>query len=176
MIVCRGKASNLRGTLLVVLTVIGIIALIFTFTKRGVFAWFIMICLALLISLVYKGMILKISLDENRIVITRPLSRQKIKLSDIAFCAVHDIGEGNFTLYTFMKKGHGNGISITGVKSEKPYEEVMDTMRRGGKLEGVQINFNKATKIPIALVENSDELKEKILDNVDIHHCNATYV
>ncbi len=176
MVVCRGKAGNLKGTFLVALTIIAIIASILIFTKRGVFAWFIVICLGFLIPLVYKGMVLKISLDENKIVITRLLSWQRIKLSDIAFCAVHDIGEGNFTLYTFMKEKRGNDIRIIGVKSEKTYDEVMETMKRGGKLDGVQINFNKATKIPIALVENSDELKEKILDNVDIHHCNATYV
>ncbi len=171
----KGKAGNLRGTLLVTLTIIAIIGSIFYFTKRGVFAWFLMICLALLISLVYKGMVLKISVDDNRIIISRPLSRQVIKLKDVAFCAVHDIGEGECTLYTFIRRNQGKNIGITGVKSEKPYEEIMETLRKGGKLEGVQINFNKASKIPIALVENNNELKEKILDHVDIHHYNATY-
>lgn len=176
MVICRGKKGNLKGTTLVVMTILAIISLIFIFTKRGVFAWFLMIILALLLPLVYKGMILKIKLDKNKIVIIRPLSWQTIKLKDVAFCAVHDIGEGNFTLYAFMKNIHGNDIKITGVKTEKSYDEVLTAMNKGGKLEGIQINFNKAAKIPIALVEDSEELKEKILDNVDIHHYNAKYI
>lgn len=175
MIVYPGKKGNLRGTFLVVLTIIAIISSIFFFTKRGVFAWFLMICLASLITLVYKGMILKISLCEDRIVIRRPLSWQTIKIADIAFCAVHDIGEGKFTLYSFIKEKRKDCTKIIGVKSEKSYDEVLKAMRKGGKLEGIQINFNKAEKIPIALVENSDDLKEKILDNVDIQQYNATY-
>lgn len=175
MTVYPGKKGNLRGTSLVVLTITAIILSIFFFTKRGIFAWFIMICLAFLIPLVYKGMILKITLYDDRIVIRRPLSWQTIKIADIAFCAVHDIGEGNFTLYSFMKVKKKDDIKIIGIKSDKPYDEVMKTMKKGGKLDGVQINFNKADKIPIALVENSSELKEKILDNVDIQHYDATY-
>lgn len=175
MTVYRGKKGNLKGTSLVALTIIAIILLIFFLTKRGVFAWFMMVCLALLIPSIYKGMILKITLDDNRIIIRRPLSWHTIKISDIAFCAVHDIGEGNYTLYTFIKKKQGQTMKIEGVKSEKPYEEVMEALRKGGRPEGVQISFNKATKIPIALVENSNELKEKILDNVDIQQYNATY-
>ncbi|NLN49611.1 MAG: hypothetical protein GX154_11130 [Clostridiales bacterium] len=175
MTIYPGKKGNLKGTSLVVLTIIAIILSIFFFTKRGVFAWFIMICLAFLIPLVYKGMILKITLYDNRIVILRPISRQTIKIADIAFCAVHDIGEGNFTLYSFMKNKKNGDVKITGIKSDKSYDEVLKTMKKGGKLEGIQINFNKADKIPIALVENSDELKEKILDNVDIQHYDATY-
>lgn len=175
MTVYPGKKGNLRGTSLVVLTIVAIILSIYFFTKRGVFAWFIMICLAFLIPLVYKGMILKITLYDNRIVIRRPVSKQTIKITDIAFCAVHDIGEGNFTLYSFMKVKTKDDIKITGIKSDKSYDEVMKTMKKGGKLEGVKINFNKADKIPIALVENSNDLKERILDNVDIQHYDATY-
>lgn len=175
MLVYPGKKGNLKGTFLVALTIIAIILSIFIFTKRGVFAWFIMACLAMLLPLVYKGMILSIKLDDKKIIITRPLSWQKIKISNIAFCAVQDIGEGNFTLYSFLKEKKKDGIKIIGIKSEKTYDEVLKAMRKGGKLEGIQVNFNKAEKIPIALVENSDDLKEKILDNVDIEHYNATY-
>lgn len=175
MWVYQGKKGNLKATSIVTLSCIAIILLLFFFTKRGFFPWFFIISLFLIIIPSYKGMILKISMDEDRIIISRPLSHELIKIPDISFCAVHDIGEGNSTLYVFLRKKSGQTYRIKGIKSEKTYEEIMEALSKGGRPEGVKVNFNKASKIPVSLVENGNELKEKILDSVDAHHYNAVY-
>lgn len=175
MTVYQGKKGNLKYTSITILSFIVLILIIFFYTKRGFLPWFFMISLFLMMFPTYKGMILKISMDDIKIIVSRPLGREIINISDIAFCAVHDIGEGKSTLYVFLKKKWGKSYKIKGIKSKMPYEETMKALSKGGRLEGIQVNFNRAAKIPVALVENGDELKEKILDSVDMHHYNAIY-
>lgn len=175
MTVYQGKKENLKYTSITILSFIVIILVLFFFTKRGFWSWFFIVSLALMALPTYKGIIIKITMDDMRVIIKRPISRETINISDIAFCAVHDIGEGKSTLYVFLKKKWGNSYKIKGIKSKMPYEEIMEALSKGGRPEGIQVNFNKASKIPVALVENGDELKEKILDSVDMHHYNAVY-
>lgn len=175
MTVYQGKKENLKYTSITILCFIAIIFILFFFTKRGFWSWFFMISLALMVFPTYRGMIIKITMDDMRVIIKRPISREIISISDISFCAVHNIGEGKSTLYVFLKKKWGKNYKIKGIKSKMPYEEIMEALSKGGRPEGIQVNFNKASKIPVALVENGDELKGKILDSVDMHHYNAVY-
>lgn len=175
MTVYLGKKDNLKYTSIAFLSFIALILILFFFTKRGFFPWFFMISLFLMMIPTYKGMVSKISMDENKIIISRPLSREIINIPHIAFCAVHNIGEGKSTLYVFLRKKKGESYRIKGIKSQKSYEEIMEALSKGGRPEGIQVNFNKAAKVPVALVENGDELEEKILDSVDMHHYNAVY-
>lgn len=175
MTIYLGKKDNFKYTSIAFLSFMALILILFFFTKRGFFPWFFMISLFLMMIPTYKGMVSKISMDENKIIISRPLSREIIDISHIAFCAVHDIGEGKSTLYVFLRKKKGESYKIKGIKSQKSYEEIMEALSKGGRPEGIQVNFNKAAKVPVALVENGDELEEKILDSVDMHHYNAVY-
>ncbi|SHI81790.1 hypothetical protein [Lutispora thermophila] len=173
MTVYKGKASNLKGTSLVMLGFIAMILIIYFFTERGFLPWFFIISLALMCIPVYGGMILKITMDEKKVVIRRPLSWKTLKLSQIAFCAVHDIGEGKSTLFVFVKYKWGNDYRIKGVKSTMSYDEIIKALKKGGRIQDLKVNFNKAVKVPVSLVENGDELKERILDCVEGHHFNA---
>jgi len=174
MTIYKGKASNLKGTSLVMLGFIAMILIIFFFTKRGFLPWFFIISLSLMCMSVYGGMILSITMDDEKVVIRRPLSWKTLKLSQIAFCAIHDIGEGKSTLFVFVKQKWGSDYRIKGVKSSMPYEEIVEALKKGGRIQDFKVNFNKAVKVPVSLVENGDELKERILDCVEGHHYKAT--
>lgn len=173
MTIYKGKRSNLKGTSLVMLGFIAMILIIYFFTERGFLPWFFIISLSLMCIPTYGGMILSISMDENKVVIKRPISRKTLKLSQIAFCAVHDIGEGKSTLFVFVKQKWGSGYRIKGVKSSMTYEEIIKALSKGGRIQDFKVNFNKTVKVPVSLVENGEELKERILDCVEGHHYKA---
>ena len=174
MLIYKGKKGNLKSTFLVALVCAILASILLFFSCRGLFAWFLMAALFLIIILCYKGMVLKISLDETSVKITRPLGQEEIKIPDISFCTVHDMGEGQSTLYVFLRKRWGNTYKIRGVESDKSYEEIIESLSKERKPEGIKINFKKASKIPVALVENGNELKEKILDRINIERHKVT--
>lgn len=173
MTVYKGKKSTLKWTGITILSFIGLIFIIYFFTKRGFLPWFFMISLFLMCIPAYNGMIVNISIDESKVVIRRPLSWKTLKISRIAFCAVHDIGEGKSLLFVFTIQGSGHSKSIKGIKSKMPYEETMKALEKGGRIQDVKVNFNKAVKVPVSMVENGEELKKRILDSVDAHHYKA---
>lgn len=170
MKVYKGKKSNLKVTSLVLLSFIALILLIFFGTKRGFFAWSVMILLFLMCIPTYKGMILRITMDDKKLRIIRPFSWQTLNLSKIAFCAVHEIGEGRSTLFVFTKYKLAGKERVKGIKTDIPFEEVAKVVSESGKINDFKINFSKAFKIPVSLVENGDELKEKLLEYVDGHY------
>ncbi|MPN49334.1 hypothetical protein SDC9_196952 [bioreactor metagenome] len=51
----------------------------------------------------------------------------------------------------------------------------MEALSKGGRVQDLKVNFNKAVKVPVSMVENGEELKERILNSVDAHHCKAVY-
>ncbi|NLM44897.1 MAG: hypothetical protein GX201_12950 [Clostridiales bacterium] len=175
MKVYKGNRKSMMMAGLSLLCFIGLILLIFFFTKRGFLAWAFMFFLFIMCVPAYNGMIVSISIDEKKVVIRRPLSWQKINLSQAAFCAVHDIGEGKSLLFVFVRQKWRKGHGIKGIKSDMSYEEVLDALSKGGRVKDIKVNFNKAIKVPVAMVENGDELKERILDSIDAHHLKAVY-
>ena len=175
MTVYKGYKSTLKWTGITLLSFIGLILLIYFFTSRGFLPWFFMVSLLLMCIPTYQGMIMSISIDDEKVVVRRLLNQQTIKLAQAAFCAVHDIGEGKTLLFIFTRQKWGGGHRIRGIKAKMSYEEVMDALSKGGRVQDLKVNFNKAVKVPVSMVENGEELKERILDSIDAHHCKAVY-
>jgi len=171
MTIYKGKKRNLKTTGIVFLSFVAMILALLLFTQRGFFPWLFTVLLILMCIPTYSGMILNIKMDENKLEINRPFSRQTLKISSIAFCAVHDIGEGQSILYIFPKQKWAGREKIKGIKTNMSYEEAVEALSKGGRVEGLKVNFNKAFKVPVSLVENGDELKERILDKVDELNC-----
>ncbi|WP_372996072.1 hypothetical protein [Lutispora sp.] len=170
MTIYKGKKRNLKITGIVFFCFVAMILTLLLFTERGFFPWLFTVFLLLMCIPTYSGMILSIKMDENKLVIRRPFSWQTLKISNIAFCAVHDIGEGQSTLYIFPKQKWAGRESIKGIKTTMSYEEAVEALSKGGRIQDFKVNFSRAFKVPVSLVENGDELKEKILDCVDELH------
>ncbi|MDD2482384.1 MAG: hypothetical protein WCY24_08390 [Lutispora sp.] len=175
MTVYKGNKNTIKWAAITLLTFIGMILMIYFFTGRGFFPWFLIASLLLMCIPTYQGMIISISIDENKLVIRRPISWQTLKLSNVAFTAVHEIGEDKSVLFVFTKQKWGSSYRIKGIRSKMSYEESMEALAKGGRIQDFKVNFNLATKVPVSMVENGEELKERILDSVDAHHCKAVY-
>lgn len=119
--------------------------------------------IALIISFLYKGMIVKIVVDKEQIMIYKPLSRKTIKFSNIAFCMVHGIDETDSIIYAFVKKRIGNRTGVKGIKQEISFEEAVRIINKSDEHVDLDINFNMADKIPVSLVEDTEALKCEIL-------------
>lgn len=118
--------------------------------------------LAFIISFLYKGMIIKITVDKEKVIIHKPLSKKVIKFSNIAFCMVHGIDETDSILYAFVKKKFGKTTTVKGIKQKISFEEVVKIINKSNENIDLDINFNMAQKIPVSLVENTEELKNEI--------------
>jgi hypothetical protein len=119
--------------------------------------------LALIISFLYKGMVLKITIDNERIRIFKPLGIKTIKFSNIAFCMVHGIDETNSIIYAFVKKRVGNRTGVKGIKQQISFEDAVKIINKSEDSLDFDINFSMAEKITVSFVQNSDELKNEIL-------------
>lgn len=173
MTLYKGNRKTMMLAGISLLCFIALILIIYFFTERGFLPWFFMIILFFMCIPAYNGMIVSISMDDKKVVIRRPLSFQTINLSQAAFCAVHDVGEGKSLLFVFIRQRWGKGHRIKGIKSRLSYEEVIDALSKGGRVQDLKVNFNRAVKVPVSMVENGDELKERILDSIDRRHCKA---
>ena len=118
----------------------------------------------------YKGLILSITVDEQKIRIYKPFNIRTIKFDDIAFCAVHGIDEDTTLLYAFTRKRGLKGDRVGGIKSKKSFEEIVKLISEDEGNTDLDINFNMASKILISFVQQSDILKHKILDTVHERH------
>jgi hypothetical protein len=119
--------------------------------------------LALIISFLYKGMVLKITVDDEKVQILKPLGRKTIKFSNIAFCMVHGIDETDSIIYAFVKKKIGKKTGVKGIKQKISFEDAVKIINKSEGTLDFDINFNMAEKITVSLVQNSDELKNEIL-------------
>ena len=118
----------------------------------------------------YKGLILFITVDEQKIRIYKPFNIRTIKFDDIAFCAVHGIDEDTTLLYAFTRKRRFKGDKVSGIKSKKSFDEVVKLISEDEGNTDLNINFNMASKILISFVQQSDILRDKILATVDETH------
>ena len=118
----------------------------------------------------YKGLILSITLDKQKIRIYKPFNVRTIKFDDIAFCAVHGIDEDTMLMYAFTRKRGLKGDRVRGIKSKKSFDEIVKLIAEDEGNTDLDINFNMASKIQVSFVEHSDILKCKILDTVHERH------
>jgi hypothetical protein len=125
--------------------------------------------LALIISFLYKGMILKITVDNEKIQILKPLGKKTIKFSNIAFCMVHGIDKDDSIIYAFVKKKIGNKTGVKGIKQKISFEEAVKIINKSEESLDFDINFSMAEKITVSFVQNSDELKNEILTTLGGH-------
>jgi hypothetical protein len=164
-----GKTKLLAG-LGIAIAVLGAIILLIIMTA-GVKGITIVISafLAFIISFLYKGMVLKISIDNEKVQIFKPLGRKTIKFSNIAFCMVHGIDETDSIVYVFVKKKVGKATRVRGIKQQLSFEEVVKKINKCEENVDLDINFNMSEKIPVSLVQNTEQLKNEILTTLGGH-------
>jgi len=165
----QGKSKSLSGLGIA----IGVIAafILGLLIIVGVSAITIVVTLfaALIISFLYKGMILKITVDKEKVVIYKPLGKKTILFANIAFCMVHGINDSESIIYAFVKKKAGKKTRVKGIKQDISFEEVVKIINRSHENIDLDINFNMAERIPVSLVQDTETLKNDILDTLGGH-------
>lgn len=162
----HGKSKALTGLgIAIILMLAGILALFLISGINGI-TIAVAAFLALIMNFLYKGMVVKISVNQDQIVIQKPLTQKVIRFSNIAFCIVHGIDETDSIIYAFVKKRAG---TVKGIKQKIPFEEIVKIINRSENSVDLDINFNMADKIPVSLVTEADELKNVILDTLGGH-------
>jgi hypothetical protein len=169
----RGRWEAIRGPLIVTAALIVLITFIYVFVPHGFWAYFFIGLLLLFIPLAYSGLILKIRINDKKIVIIRPFTRVTIKFEDVALCAVHCVEEGKYLLYAFVKQRCRGGYTVKGIKPKLPFDEVVKMSLREEDLN-LDMNFSRAKKIPVSFVENCEELKDRFLMEVGRYHVKIT--
>lgn len=162
----HGKSKALRGLgTAIIILLAGVLAL---FLISGVNGTNIIVAalLFLIMNFLYKGMVLKITVDKDQIIIQKPLTQKVIRFSNIAFCIVHGIDETDSIIYAFIKKRDG---TVKGIKQRISFEEVVKIINRSENNIDLDINFNMADRIPVSLVSEADELKDRILTTLGGH-------
>lgn len=165
----RGCRDSVKGPLIVLSLIIAIVLIIYLFIPHGFWAYFFIVLLLLFVPLTYSGLVLKITIDERKLTVVRPLTRTTVKFENVALCAVHCIEDGKYLIYAFVKQRYHGGYSVKGVKPKLPFDEVVRMSLKGDNMD-LDINFNRAKKIPISFVENSEELKDRFLREVGKYH------
>ncbi|WP_291641841.1 hypothetical protein [Clostridium sp.] len=118
----------------------------------------------------YKGLILSITVDNQKIKIYKPFGIKTIKFDNIAFCAVHGIDDDTTLLYAFTRKKGIKVEGVSGIKSRKSFNEIVRIISDDEGDTDLNINFNMASKVLISFVENGDALRDKILAKVNERH------
>ena len=118
----------------------------------------------------YKGLIIAITVDDQKIRIYKPFNIRTIKFDNIAFCAVHGIDDNTTLLYAFTKRKHFKGDRVRGIKSKKSFQEIVKIVSEDEGNTDLNINFNMASKVLISFVQDGDILTDKILANVNERH------
>lgn len=118
----------------------------------------------------YKGLILAITVDDQKIRIYKPFNIRTIKFDNIAFCAVHGIDADTTLLYAFTRRKHIKGDRVRGIKSKKSFDEIVKIISADEGNTDLNINFNMASKVLISFVQDGDRLRDKILANVNERH------
>jgi hypothetical protein len=118
----------------------------------------------------YKGLIIAITVDDQKIRIYKPFNIRTIKFDNIAFCAVHGIDDNTTLLYAFTRRKHFKSDRVRGLKSKKSFQEIVKIVSEDEGNTDLNINFNMASKVLISFVQDGDILTEKILANVNERH------
>lgn len=132
----------------------------------------IMMLLLPTIHLTYQGMVTKITLDKDALKIHRLMDVTTIPIKDVAFCAVHGIDDGRFLVYCFMRKGRPGKDGVKGIRGRYSFNDVVRILAEddGTGQTSLDINFTMAKKVPASFVDNSEDLKNRLLLMVDESH------
>lgn len=165
----QGKTKSIMGLGITIGVLSAIILFILIIVGVRGLTIVIAVLFALLISFLYKGMVLKITVDKEKILIYKPLGKKTIKFSNIAFCMVYGIDETESIIYAFVKKRIGHKTGVKGVRQKLSFEEIVMKINSSYENVDLDINFNLADKIPVSLVQKSEALKNEILTTLSSH-------
>ena len=165
----KGRWDAIRGPLVVLSILIALIIIIYLVVPHGFWAYFFIVLLLLFVPLAYSGLILKITINEKKIVVVRPFTRVTIKFEDVALCAVHNIEEGRNLIYAFVKARYRRGYIVKGIRPKLPFDEVVRIASKDEDIN-LDINFNRAKRIPVSFVECVEELKDRFMMEVGKYH------
>lgn len=165
----KGRWDAIKGPSLVLSIMLAMIFIIYFFIPKGFFSYFFIVLIAFFIPLTYSGLVLSINVDEKKLVVVRPFTLTRVRFEDVALCAVHCIEGEKYLIYAFVKKRDSKGYTVRGIKPRLPFEEVIKIASKEDNVD-LDINFNRAKKIPVSFVENCEELKDRFLFEVGKHH------
>lgn len=163
----KARPEAIKGPAITLAIMIAFELLIYFFFPKGFLTYFFMGLILVFIPLVYSGVILKIIMDDKKVVVVRPFTRLMIKIEDIAFCAVHGLDDGRHLIYAFVKKRYKGMDCVKGIKQKKPFEEIIREAMKDEECVDLDINFNMAKKIPVSFVEDAEALKDRIIGAVN---------
>lgn len=166
----KGRWDAIKGPLVVLGILISLALIIYLFFPLGFFSYFFIALLLVFVPLAYSGIILKITIDDKRLVVVRPLTRVTVRFEDVALCAVHTIEEGKYLIYAFVKEKHRGIYTVRGVRPKLPFEEVVKMATKEEGYVDLDMNFSRSKKLPVSFVENNEELKDRFLMEVGKHH------
>lgn len=165
----KGRWEAIRGPLIMLLILITLAAIIYFFIPHGFWVYFFIVLLLLFVPLTYSGIILKITINEKKLVVIRPFTRTSVQFEDVALCAVHCIEEGKHLIYAFVKQRCRRGYTVKGIRPKLPFDEVVKMASKDQDID-FDINFNMAKKIPVSFVHGGEELKDRFLMEVGKYH------
>lgn len=169
----KGRWDAIRGPLIVLSLLIACVITLYLLIPQGFWRYFSLALILLFVPLAYSGLILKIKIDDKKLVIVRPFTRVTVKFEDVALCAVHNIEEGSSLIYAFVKVRYRGGYSVKGVRPKLPFDEIVKMACKDENID-LDMNFNRAKKIPVSFVEGGEELKDRFLLEVGKHHVRIT--
>jgi len=165
----KGRWDAIRGPLVMLSILIALIIIIYLIVPHGFWTYFFIAILLLFVPLLYSGLILKITINEKKIVVVRPFTRVTIKFEDVALCAVHCVDEGRSLIYAFVKARYRKGYTVKGIKPKLPFDEVVRMTSKDEDIN-LDINFSRAKRIPVSFVECGEELKNRFMMEVGKYH------
>ncbi|MGE5632735.1 MAG: hypothetical protein ACM3TR_16835 [Caulobacteraceae bacterium] len=166
----KGRKDAVRGPSIVLGIIILMVLVIYFLIPKGFFTYFFIVLLLAFVPLTYSGIILKITIDDKKLVVVRPLSRLTVKFEDVALCAVHCLEEGSYLIYAFVKERYKGGYTVKGIRPRLPFDEVVRLASKENENIDFDVNFNRAKKIPVSFVEDGDALKDRFLMEVGKYH------
>jgi hypothetical protein len=170
MTVYKGRWEAIRGPLVVLAILAALVLTIYLFVAPGFFKYFFMVLLLVFVPLLYSGLVLKITIDDKKMVVVRPLTRVSVRFEDVALCAVHAIEDEKHLIYAFVKEKRRGVYTVKGVRPKLPFEEVVKMAEKEEDYVDLDVNFSRAKKLPVSFVENGEELKDRFLKEVGKYH------
>ena len=165
----KGRWDAMRGPLVMLSILIALVLIIYAFMPKGFFAYFFIALLLIFVPLSYSGLVLKIIVDEKKLVVVRPFTRVSVKFEDVGLCAVHCVEDGRYLIYAFVKQRYRGGYTVKGIRPKLPFDEIVKMASKDENIN-LDINFNRAKKIPVSFVENCEGLKDRFLMEVGKYH------
>jgi hypothetical protein len=170
MTVYKGRWDAIKGPLVVLGILMFLVLIIYLAFQPSFLKYFFIVLLLLFVPITYSGIVMKITIDDKKLVVVRPLTRVTVRFEDVALCAVHGIEEGKYLIYAFVKEKRRGTDTVRGIKPKLPFTEVVKMAEGKDDNISLDINFNRAKKLPVSFVENGEELKDKFIMEVGKYH------